>query len=224
MKFRDIQLLTAVHNNEQYRFLMDYWENLRDIFCTLLPANFDFNGISKLNIYLGEFEGEEYKAPLSNGIAEFRIRDFDFLAFKELPDNEKSEKSLCYLEYALEKLCIKFESPIDVSEKFASISEQIRGNGFKLTRLYKKTTKWNKGRSLRAVTTLHNKVGGIDVDFSITNKKGKPIITKKLKSNAYWNSAWFDIFKGYWVDSTFYIENRTGRILYEFTENGEVVT
>ena len=87
MIFRDVQLLNyGKHSDEkleQNRYLMFYWESLRDIFCMSLPEKLDFMGVSKLNIQLGNFEGDEYQAPSSGGIATFKRDDFDFYEFSE---------------------------------------------------------------------------------------------------------------------------------------------
>ena len=109
MIFRDIQLVNAGPHGEerlsQNRYLMAYWENLRDIFCTFLPSKFNFNGIAKLNIYLGSFEGEDFTEAGSDGIASFRRSDFDFSSFSELSEHEKSKLSLFYITDTLLYLC-----------------------------------------------------------------------------------------------------------------------
>ena len=88
MIFRDVQLVTAGKHSEeklaQNRYLMAYWDNVEDIFCTLLPNKIDLIGISKVNIYLGQFDGKDYISPSSDGIAIFRRDDFDFEHFKSL--------------------------------------------------------------------------------------------------------------------------------------------
>ena len=57
MKLRDIQILNnGKHSEEkleQNRFLMFYWENIRNLFCMNLPDDIELFGISKLNIQLG---------------------------------------------------------------------------------------------------------------------------------------------------------------------------
>ena len=228
MIFRDVQLVNAGKHSEeklrQNRYLMAYWENLRDIFCTFLPAKFDFNGIAKLNIYLGSFEGEDFTEAGGDGIASFRRSDFEFSNFSELSDQEKNELSLFYLTDTLLILCERFELPSEVSEVIKEVSNKVLENNFELQREYKKTTKWNKSRNLRAITELHHKVGGLDVYFSIVNKQGSVLTKHCLYSNAIWNTVWFELFKGTWENSNFIIENRVGEAVFSFNSDGELVT
>ena len=97
MIFRDVQLIDTVLDKDQSRYLMSDWENVRDIFCTFLPKKFDFNRISKLNIYRGPFEGEDFKEALGDGIASFHRSDFEFGSFAELSESKKNELSLFYV-------------------------------------------------------------------------------------------------------------------------------
>lgn len=220
MIFRDVQLINAGKSSEeklaQNRYLMNYWENLRDIFCTFLPNKLDLNGISKVNIYLGKFDGENYIPPGSDGIAAFKRSDFDFTTFQNLSVREKNEKSLFYVEDSLLQLCDKFKLSKDVSEHIKKTSEEVLRNDFELLRTFKKTTKWNKSRSLRAITFLHHKNGGIDVKVSIENKKGEPLVLFDLMQNAIWNTVWFEFFKGYWQGTEFVIEDRLGKKVFAY--------
>ena len=221
MIFGDVQLVNAGKHSEeklkQNRYLMDYWENLRDIFCTFIPSKMDLVGISKVNIYLGKFDGEDYIEPSSDGIATFRRDDFEFSEFEKLSTQEQNEKSLYYIEDSLLKICEKFGVSSEVSNQIQEVAQEVLENNFELKRTYKKTTKWNKSRTLRAITILHHKVGGIDVEFSILNKKGEILASHKLMTDAIWNTVWFELFKGSWQDSTFVIENRVGNTAFDFT-------
>jgi len=181
MIFGDVQLVNAGKHSEeklkQNRYLMGYWENLRDIFCTFIPSKLDLVGISKVNIYLGKFDGED----------------------------------------SLLKICNKFDVSSEVLNQIQEVAQKVLENNFELTRTFKKTTKWNKSRTLRAITTLHHKVGGIDVEFSILNKKGERLVSHMLMTDAILNTVWFELFKGSWQDSTFVIENRVGHTAFDFT-------
>lgn len=228
MIFRDVQLINAGKQSEenlaQNRYLMAYWENLRDIFCTLLPSKFDFYGISKLNIYLGPFEGENFTEASADGIAIYRRCDFDFSEFKKLPEQDKNERSLFYVRDSLLALCKRFELSDQVSEIIRKVSKQVLENNFELKREYKKTTKWNKARNLRAITELNHKVGGIDVNFTLVNKQGVTLAKHCLFSKAIWNTVWFELFVGTWEESNFIIENRVGTRVFTFNNHGEMVT
>jgi len=69
----------------------------------------DLVGISKVNKYLGKFDGEDYIEPSSDGIATFRRDDFEFREFEKLSIQEQNEKSLYYIEDSLLKICDKFD-------------------------------------------------------------------------------------------------------------------
>ena len=215
MIFRDVQLLNyGKHSDErleQNRYLMFYWENLRDIFCINLPNKLDLIGISKLNIQLRNFDGNEYQSPSLDGIATFRRNDFDFDEFCELPDHEKSVKSLYYIEDSLLTVCKKFKAPEETISAIRSAAEAVISSNFEHYRIHKKTTKWNKNRSLRAVTHLHHKNGGIDANLVVTDKLGNIKLKTKILNNQRWEVVWSDLWKGYWKDSSFVIEDRVGK-------------
>ena len=215
MIFRDVQLVNGgKHSNqklEQNRYLMKYWDNVQDIFCTFLPNKIDFNGISKLNVYLGGYEGEDYLPPSTDGIASYRRSDFIYSEFCDLTETEKNLKTLFYIEDSISTVGKKLKVPNETLDVLKNVANDVLSNNFEIYTTHKKTTKWNKSRSFRVVTTLHHKVGGIDVDISLLDKQGITLCTNKVESNQIWNSVWFNYFKGTWDDSAFVIENRVGQ-------------
>lgn len=215
MIFRDVQLLhygkLGEDRFEQNRFLMSIWENLRDIFCINLPEKMDLGGISKVNIYLGSFDGSAYESPSSNGIAVFRRADFIFDDFCALSDHEKQEASLFYIENSLLQICQILNTPEKTVHDITAAANTVRANNFELRRVYKKTTKWNKSRSLKAVTELHHKAGGIDAYVFMLDAKENLVAQYKIIEGRFWEAVWFDLWKGYWQGSNFVIENRVGK-------------
>jgi len=215
MIFRDVQLVNGgKHSNqklEQNRYLMKYWDNVQDIFCTFLPNKIDFNGISKLNIYLGDYDGEDYLPPSTDGIASYRRSDFNYSEFCSLTETEKNLKTLFYIEDSISKVGKELKVPNETLDVLKNVAHDVLSNNFEIYKIHKKTTKWNKSRSFRVVTKLHHKVGGIDVDISLLDKQGNALCTSKVESNQIWNSVWFNYFKGTWDGSAFVIENRVGQ-------------
>ena len=168
-------------------------------------------GMSKLNIMLGSFEGEEYLPPSSNGIATFRRNDFSFNEFCELSEQAKDLKSLYYIEDSLIKVCRKLKASDETLTVLKSVAKEVQKSNFVLHRVHKKTTKWNKSRNLRAVTNLQHKKGGIDVEVVISDKQGSILFSQQIVTNQFWHSVWFDFFKGGWDGSTFVIRSRVER-------------
>lgn len=214
MIFRDVQLVNGGKHSdqklEQNRYLMKYWDNVQDIFCTFLPNKVDFQGIAKLNVNLGDFEGEEYLSPSTDGIASYRRRDFNYSEFVNLSETEKNVLSLYYIEDSILRVGKKFNISNETLDVLKGVANKVLNSNFEMYVTHKKTTKWNKSRSCRVVTTLHHKVGGIDVDISLLNKQGSTLYSQKVELNQIWNSVWFNYFKGTWVGSVFVIENRVG--------------
>jgi hypothetical protein len=214
MIFRDVQLVNGgKHSNqklEQNRYLMKYWDNVQDIFCTFLPNKVDFRGIAKLNVYLGDFEGEEYLSPSTDGIASYRRNDFSYSEFANLTETEKNVKSLYYIEDSILRVGEKLKVPNETLDVLKVAANKVLNSNFEIDLIHKKTTKWNKSRNLRVVTTLHHKVNGIDVDISLLNKEGVTLCSHKVESNQIWNSVWFNYFKGSWDGSAFIVEDRVG--------------
>ncbi len=232
MIFRDIQLLTEtkyrntveeqhlyLQELEQYGYLMHYWENLRDLFCLNIPKNFDFDGMSKLNIQFGGFKGVAYQAPGKDGIAVFKRDDFQFDEFCQLSEKDKDLKSLFYLEDSLRSICEMLDLPEIKLLQIRQISEVIKRQNFEFFRLHKKTSKWNSSRTLRAVTTLHHKKGGIDAEFEVVDKAGHVAFSEKIIEGRFWEAVWFDLWKGYWEGPKFVIDNRVG---FEFYSTGNM--
>lgn len=216
MIFRDVQLIyygkSAELRLEQNRFLMEIWENLRNIFCINLPTKLDLGGISKVNIYLGNFDGSAFESPSSNGIAAFRRSDFIFDEFCTLSDHDKQETSLFYIEDSLRQICRILNTPEQTIIDLAAAAAAVREGNFEIRKVYKKTTKWNKNRSLKAVTKLHHKTGGIDVDLFILDPKENIVAQYKIIEGRFWEGVWFDLWKGVWQGSNFVIENRVGTV------------
>ena len=224
MIFRDVQLVNGGKHSEQKleqnRYLMKYWDNVQDIFCTFLPNKVDFQGIAKLNVYLGDFEGDEYLLPSTDGIASYRRRDFNFSEFVNLSETEKNVKSLYYIEDSLLRVGQKINVSNENLDVLKDVSNKVLNSNFEMFVTHKKTTKWNKSRSFRVVTTLHHKIGGIDVDILLLNKQGTTLYSQKVESNQIWNSIWFNYFKSAWDGSTFVIENRVDQETFKL-ETGE---
>lgn len=219
MIFRDVQLVNGGKHSdqklEQNRYLMKYWDNIQDIFCTFLHNKVDFQGIAKLNVYLGDFEGEEFLPPSRDGIASYRRSDFNYSEFMSLSEAEKNVKSLYYIEDSLLKVSEKLGVSNETLDALKDVANKVLNSSFELFVTHKKTTKWNKSRSYRVVTTLHHKVGGIDVDISLLNKQGVTLYSQKVESNQIWNSVWFNYFKCAWDGSSFVVENRVGEKTFE---------
>ena len=226
MIFNDVQLLNSGKHSdaklEENVFLMKYWENIRDLFLIYLPDNFDFLGMKKLKVKLGPFEGDAFIPAGEDGIATFKIQNFTYEFFYELSEEEKNEKSLSYIEEALTKICDQFKLPSDIKETVKKTAQLVRENSFEHFRTHSKTSKWHKSRKLRAVTELHFKKGGINATLIITNKSGDIIIKQNIFESKFWESAWFDLWKGYWIDNKFKIENRTGKVYFETRSFDEI--
>lgn len=236
MVLSDIQLITKTQYRntveeqhlhlqelEQSRYLMRYWENLRDLFCLHLPKNFELCGVSKLNIQLGDFEGVTYQVPGKDGIAVFKRNDFHFDDFCQLSEEEKDLKSLFYMEDSLINICETLDLPEVKTVQIKQIAGDIKQQNFKFSRNHKKTSKWNSTRTLRAITTLHHKKGGIDVDLEVVDKAGKVVFSDKIVDGRFWESVWFDLWKGYWEGPKFKIENRVGVDFYSTEDMTKVV-
>jgi hypothetical protein len=227
MALSDIQLITKTRYKntveeqhlylkelEQSRYLMRYWENLRDLFGLHLPKDFELDGISKLNIQFGDFEGPKYQSLGKDSIAVFKRNDFHFDEFCQLSEKEKDLKSLFYIEDSLINICNGLEFSDDKTIQIKQIAEDIKKKNFEFTRNYKKTSKWNSSRTLRAITTLHHRKGGIDADLEIIDKTGKVIFSEKIVDGRFWEAVWFDLWRGYWEGQKFRIENRVGEDFY----------
>ncbi len=156
MKLTDVQILTRGKETpeqlERNRYLTNYWENIRNLFCICLPNKFEFLGISKLNIRLGDFDGDSYEPASSNGIAYFNRSDFTFENFKSLSDSEKDEISLFYIEDSFISIAKIFKLDSEISSVISQTAALVKSSNFELYRIHKKTTKWNSSRTLRAVT------------------------------------------------------------------------
>jgi hypothetical protein len=205
---------------EQNRYLRNYWENIRDLFCLKLPKKFNFLDISKFNIQLGSFEGEKFTRSREGGIATYKRVDFDFQQFEKLSDLDKNLASVRYVRESLLDVCEIHNTEGSFVELFNSICDEIVEDAFKITRIFSKTTKWNKSRNVRAVTLMHHKVGGIDVSVEFLNKAGDPIYRELVVENQFWEYIYFDIWQGYWNDSTFIIENKNGNEVKALTLPG----
>jgi hypothetical protein len=197
----------------QNGYLMNYWENIRDLFCLKLPKNFNFLDISKFNIRLGDFSGEQFERSRTGGIATFKWKVFDFDNFEKLNDEEKRFISLKYLRDALIEVCEIHNTSNTVKKLFHDICDSIQSENFELTRVFPKTTKWNKSRSLHAVTYMHHKLGGIDVNVEIRDKSGNVKLRESILKGCFWESVHFDIWRGFWNGSTFVIENKNNKII-----------
>ena len=198
---------------EQSKYLMTYWENIRDLFCLKLPQKFNFLNISKFNIRLGDYNGEQFETSKIGGISTFKRNDFDFNEFTELKDKEKNLFSLELVRDSLIKVCQMHGISINVIGVINDICDSIISEEFSLTREFSKTTKWNKSRSLRAVTYMHYKQGGIDVFVEIIDKNGSAKLKALVLENCLWEFIWFEVWKGYWLDSDFILEDKNKKII-----------
>ena len=195
---------------EQNRYLQNYWENIRDLFCLKLPKKFKFLNISKFNIQLGNFEGERFERSREGGIATYKRLDFEFIHFENLSDFEKNLESIRYVRDSLLDVCTMYDTDSHFVNLFNGICDEIIEESFEMKRAFSKTSKWNNSRTVRAVTLIHHKVGGIDVSIEFESKSGDTICKELIVENQLWESIYFDIWKGYWKDSTFTIENKNG--------------
>lgn len=198
---------------EQNRYLMNYWENIRDLFCLKLPKNFNLLDISKFNIRLGDFSGEQFERSRTGGIATFKRSDFDFEKFEKLNDEEKNIISLNFVRDSLIDVCEMHNTSITAIKLIHDICDSIQNESFALTRVFSKTTRWNKSRSLRAVTYMHHKQGGIDVNVEIQDKSGSVKLRESILKDCFWEYVYFDIWKGYWSGSNFVIEDKNNKII-----------
>ena len=202
---------------EQNGYLRNYWENLRDLFCLKLPKKINFLDISKFNIRLGGFEGEKFDRSREGGVATYKRADFDFVQFEKLSELEKNVESLSYIRSSLLDVCKLQNVESYFVDLFNSICNEIEADKFELKRTFAKTTKWNKTRDLRAVTLMHHKVGGIDVSVELQNKKGDVLYRESVSEGKFWESVCFDIWNGYWADTTFIIENKNCYLIKTFS-------
>jgi len=198
---------------EQSKYLMTYWENISDLFCLKLPKKFNFLNISKFNIRLGDYNGEQFETSKIGGISTFKRNDFDFNEFTELKDKEKNLFSLELVRDSLIKVCQMHGISINVIGVINDICDSIISEEFSLTREFSKTTKWNKSRSLRAVTYMHYKQGGIDVFVEIIDKNGSAKLKTLVLENCFWEFIWFEVWKGYWLGSDFILEDKNKKII-----------
>jgi len=219
LKYRNTeeeQHLLAIELNQNL-YLKSYWDNIRDLFCLNLPKKMDFFEISKVNIELGKFEGDKFEISRTNGIATYKIEDFNFNQFEKLSDLEKNIQSLDYIRSSLLDICNILNADTHHINLFNTICDKILSENFELARTFPKTTRWNKSRNIQAVTLMHHKPGGINVSVKFTNKDGDEIYTELIIENRFWESIYFDIWKGYWIDSKFIIENKNGDIFKTLT-------
>ena len=227
MKFTDVQLVLGLrHKNtpeeqqlfsaelERSRYLMHYWENVRNIFCLNIPKRSDLGGISKLNVKFGEFEGDAFLFPGDDGIATYRRNDFDFDEFQGLSDKDKDLESLQYLEDSLLQTCEYLSLGESSKHQIRQIADSVRQQNFEFSKVHKKTSKWNTSRSLRAVTKLHFKKGGVDAELTVSDRDGNVVLRELIIDSQLWESVWYDLWKGFWEDSAFVIEDRVGSKFY----------
>lgn len=219
MKFKDVQLQNSGRHSEekleQNKYLMFYWENIRNLFCMNLPDDIDLLGISKLNIQLGKFEGDSFLKPDNRGIAVFKRSDFQFEEFRQLSEEDKDDASLNYVEDSLLTICDQFYVPSTVKNVFRRAANSVRECNFEYKKVHPKTSKWHKSKRMRAVTTLHFKKGGIDAVLEILDQEGGIVSRHKIIESGFWEVVWFDLWKGSWKDNSFVIEGRTGETLFE---------
>lgn len=202
---------------EQNHYLRNYWENLRDLFCIKLPEKFNFLEISKFNVQLGSFKGDKFVRSREGGVATYKRDDFDFNEFEKLSESEKNLESIRFIRNSLLDVCEIQSVDSSYVELFDRICDEIVEDAFELRRTFSKTTKWNKSRDVRAVTLMHHKVGGIDVSVNFMNKAGDSIYSALVVENQFWESVYFDIWIGYWMDSKFIIENKNGDVVKVFS-------
>jgi len=198
---------------QQNQYLMNYWENICNLFCLKLPKKFNFLDISKFNIKFGDFDGDKCEMSRIGGIATFKRNDFNFEDFKKLSDHEKNLISLTYVRESLLEMCLMHNVSNTIVGLINEICDSIKRENFTLTREFTKTTKWNKSRSLHAVTYLHHKQGGIDVYIDVLDKNGNSKLKETVLTNCSWEFIWFEIWKGYWLDSNFVIEDKNNKII-----------
>jgi hypothetical protein len=214
MKFNDIQLLNSGKYSEeqleQNIALRPYWENVRNQFCLRIPKDFDFLGLSKLNIKFGYFEGDSFEEPSLGGIAIYKRNDYSFNEFMALSEAEKNNKTLFYIEDSLSNLSDSFNLNDDVSEIIRIIANDIRDEGFEFKKTHKKSTKWHPSRKIKAVTELYFNKSGINSSLIITNKAGDILSKHTITGSKDWDFTWYHLWKGYWNENTFIIENKTG--------------
>jgi len=197
---------------------MFYWENIRNIFNEKIPKNFEFNGISKLNIQFSDTDLVGLIEPDTKGIAVYQRNDFSFDKFQSLSENEKDNVSLGYIENSLIEIADLYGNSESQKEIVRSISNSIRENAFILDKVHRKTTKWHGSRKFRAVTTLQFKKGGIDVVLEIVGNDGASISKYKIIESWLWESVWSSLWKGSWAQNSFVIEDRFGEVFFE-TDN-----
>ncbi len=217
MRFRDVQLVNRgkyTHEKlEQNLALSYYWENVRNLFCIHLESDLEILGISKLNIKLGNFDGEVYEPPAKDGIAIYKRDDFSYQNFSELSEGQKDEKSLFYIQDSLAKICANHKVPKTVIDAVDASAQKVRDNNFEHERNYKKTTKWNKKKSIHAITLLHYKKGGIDATVLFKDKQGNTLKSNKVLANEPWENIWHCLWQCEWTDTLFVIKNKTGDTL-----------
>jgi hypothetical protein len=198
---------------QQKKYLTNYWENICDLFSLKLPKKFNFLDISKFNIRLGDFDGDSFEMSRIGGIGTFKRNDFNFEGFKKLSDDEKNLISLNYVRESLLEVCLMHNVSNTIVDLINEICDSIKRDNFTSTREFTKTTKWNKSRSLHAVTYLYHKQGGIDVYINVLDKKGNSKLKVPVFENRLWEFVWFEVWKGYWLDSDFVIENKNNKIV-----------
>lgn len=219
MKFRDIQLLNSGKYSEekleQNKYLMFYWENIRNIFCLEIPNGFEFFGISKLNIQFCEIENGVFIEPDNSGIAVFKRNDFSFASFCKLSEEEKDRISLDYMEDTLIEVCDLHRENHGEKKAIREICNIVRESGFEAEVIHKKTTKWHPSRKIRAVTKLYFKKGGVDTVIELVNKEAERISRQTVIKSGMWESVWSNMWKGSWREDVFVVENRFGEIFHE---------
>jgi hypothetical protein len=217
MALRDVQLVLYTRDRVLNGQLMSTWEHVENILRYFLPRRSEQGGPHKLNLSLTtpEFsEIKDYWAAL--GVATLRVDDFDAPAYLRLSPSEQESLALEILRQGLVRYCSLRE--ID-AEPMLQACAKVEATGYRLQIPLRKLCKSHSSRKLRAHILVTYRRGGTDINFRLTSRKGVLLDERRVLSDEWWPSAWFDNFRSYWEDDSYVVVSRTGEPTFEFACN-----
>ncbi len=209
MPFRDVQLVLEDRSDKKLLIAEQYFENIRNVFCSKLGKKWRIGDVSKLIIKLGSRKTPP-KEVWDGGFWEICRDDFDVAAFWASSIAEQDEIALRLVETSLIELAEYVQ--VDPAPACAA-AQATREAGFRHVREYQKASRQHPGNQLMAKVFITYRRGGwgTEAEVRFFDRRKNLLGTERILKDELWSSVYFDLWRGEWRDDTFEIVDRVGK-------------
>jgi len=188
MAIRDLQLCLTNGGPDQYKLVVECWENVRNVYCSHLGNSLVVDKISKLCIFLGPYEGKGYLPPLDN-IASLYRSDFNLDAYLETSSANQDLAALEYVESSLVSIARRFDVP--TAPIVLAAQKTVEGN-FRYEFELKRISRVHPNKKLKAklFVCFRRGGGGTAVEARIFDGNDKLLGVETIVEKEWYSRRW----------------------------------